>query len=897
MKLFTVITLGLACSTLAGTIIAGEKPKAIDELIVQLGSDEYKARELASLQLWQLGEESLAQLKSVAGSDDPEQVMRAKILVRNIEAGVLPSTDKKVIDAIDRYRATVSSTEKFRALEELVKIKAYKQALFLLHREENAKIREQLSKSRHMADVAVLAAKQAFMDSDIDEAIHLLRIAPKNAANYRALAHVLKCAGKLELEIEATKKLLPEKDAQKWLLAQLRTSGELKAAKTLAKKTKSSQALATFSVLDGNPIPLLEYYKSLSSDTNHTIILNLLKRLHLQNDPADIHEVIAELATQVDGEVDEKGDLEYITRVALLMGDRAVGEKLLKRYNEAHALAYFSAQGYPEEEFKLFGTPNPVTQAEEFDDWMTEEIERELDTDLGLLAEQSSKIEDLSHFYFNRGERELSLNILKPLLKALLDDGNDRWFEIVGELPMNGMGEFVAQLASGRGNEDDTYLRLSREIFGNVGEMDFIWKKVEDLHGNASKLEHFLSVLEVMGIRPSAKSNKKSTLSQMEALIESTKGDARVDLLVSLAYAAESRNDFETMLRHYKELCQDRELAEKRKFYIKYQRAAEVIYDWPEIVASYDLKPETYINEPTRLARYAIAKRKLGEKELADTLLKQALLQTVGGTHELNALATVLHECGARKEAKAIWLEHIACLDIGSVEFYYALNYINHQSGFAIEERNWKLASSFSLAEMTFLVQPSFRLSRYYISLRSGYTSNYVTGMHLLEMGDEKGALAMLEYAHNSLTGDGTLADNFFPSLMNSSLKNDVEKWFEASWNHIEKGIAAYPNDHNARNTAAWLGARTGKRLDDSLKHAKSALLSQPMQPAYLDTLAEIYFAKRDRASAVKHSNKSLGYIKSGAYAYSRTAAGSANMFSELTHQNTRFKNEAFPSR
>jgi hypothetical protein len=374
---------------------------------------------------------------------------------------------------------------------------------------------------------------------------------------------------------------LPAKDAQKWLLTQLRTSGDLKQAKILAQKTKNEQALATFAVLGGNPIPLLEYYKSRSSNTNHTIVLNLLKRLHLQNDPTDIHEVIAELAKQVDGEADKDGNenIEYITRVALLMGDRVVGEKLLKRYNEAYALAYFSAQQNSEEEFELFGTPNPVTQAEEFEAWMKEEIERELDADLGLLAEQPSKIEELVHFYFNRGEREQSLSILKPLLKSLLDDSDDRWFNIVGELPIYGMGEFVAQLASERGNENNTYLRLSHEIFGNEKEMDLIWNKVEELHANASDLEHFLSVLEVMGVLPSSKSNKKSSLSQVETLIESTKGDARIDLLVALAYAAESRNDFETMLRHYKELCKDSELAEERKFYLEYQHAAEVIFD------------------------------------------------------------------------------------------------------------------------------------------------------------------------------------------------------------------------------------------------------------------------------------------------------------------------------
>jgi hypothetical protein len=897
MKLFTTITLSLTSFTLAGSIIAVEEPKSIDALIVQLSSDTYKARELASHQLWQLGEEGLAQLRVVVGSDDPEQVKRAEVLIRNIEIGILPSTDKKVIDAIDRYRATASTTEKLRALEELVGLNALKQVLFLLHRETDDATRKQLNQRRQIRGVASLAAKQALANDDIEEAIDLLRIAPQNAANVRSLAHVLKYSGRLNAEIKTTKKRLPAKDAQKWLLTLLRMNGDLEQARDLAKKTENKQAVATFAVLDGNPAPLLEHFKSRNSNPNHTIALNLLKRLHLRNDPTDIHEVIAELAKQIDGDTDEEIKLEYVTRVALLMGDRAVGEKLLKRYNNASALAYFSAQENSEQEFKLLGTPNPITQAKKFKVWMETEIERELDKDLALLAEQSSKIEDLAHFYFNRGELQQSLSILKHLLKSLLDDDNERWFNIIGELPMHGMSGFVAELASERGNEGGTYLRLSHEMFGNEPEVDLIWSMIKESHPDASDMEQFLSVLEVMGIHHRTKPNKQSDLSQIEARIEAKEGDERTDLLVALAYAAEIRNDFQAMLRYYKELCKDRELTEKREFHLKYQRAAEAIFDWQEIVTSYDLKPETYINNPTRLARYAIAKRKLGEKELADKLIEQATLRTLGETEELNELAAELHECGARKEAKAIWLEHISCLDAGGWGFYYTLNYINHQSRFAIAERNWKLASSFSLAEMIFLIEPSFRPSNYYTSLRNGNILNYTTGMLLLEKGDKSAALKLLEHAHDTLPGDGTLADDFFPSLMNTPLKKDAEKWFKESWNNIEKRIAAYPNDHNAHNTAAWFGARAGIKLDDSLRHARLALRTQSKQPAYLDTLAEIYFAKRDRVNAVKHSNKSLEHIKSGAYAFTRSAASSAHMYSELTQQNARFKNEAFPSR
>lgn len=894
MKILTSITLGLVCSTLANA--AAEQPQVIDELIIQLSSRTYKAREQASQQLWQLGEQSLTQLKAIADSADPEQLKRSEILIRNIEAGVLPSTDAKVIEAIDRYRSSEATTAKLRVIEELLELGAFKQVLFLLRWEEDARTRLELSQNRQVREVPSIAAKRALAVGDIEEAIKLLRMAPKNNRNNRALAHVLKYSGQLAAEIERTKKQLPNKQSEAWLLTQLRALGDIEQAKVLAEQTKAEQALATFALLDGNPTPLLDFCKNSSSTPNHTIALSLLQRLHQKNDPTDIHEVIAELAKQVAGDVVEDGDLEYVTRIALLMGDREVGEKLLRRYSEAYALAYFNTQEYSKQEFELLGTPNPVTQAAEFELWLELEIEREFDTDLDLLAEQSSKIEELAHFYFNRGEHELSLRVLNPLLKALLEDGDDRWFQIVGDLPIYGMGELIAPLARERGNEDDTFRQLSHKIFGNVEEMDFIWAQLVELC-EGGDFECFQNVLEVMGVPHGKPSDKRSSLSQLEERLQQAKGQVRVDLLVALAYAAEMRNDFEAMLEYYKELCGDRELAEKRDFHLKYQLAAEVVFGWSEIVASYDFKPESYLSKPTRLTRYAMAKRKLGENDLAETLLNQAILSTLGEPEQLNELAAVLHQCGAREEAKTVWLNLITCLDIGGRGFYYTLYNLNHQSHFAVAESNWKLASALNLAEMTILFEPSMRLSRYYSSLRSGYTATFTAGMSLLEQGDRVGALRMLEYAHSTLPGDGTLADDFFPSLMNTSLGAEAQKWFNISWRHIEKEITAYPNDHNARNTAAWLGSRSGKRLDDSLKHAKSALRLLANQPAYLDTLAEVYFAKRDRNSAVKYSNQSLDFIKSGAYAYTRNANSSAVMFSELTRQNARFKNEAFPSR
>jgi tetratricopeptide (TPR) repeat protein len=67
-----------------------------------------------------------------------------------------------------------------------------------------------------------------------------------------------------------------------------------------------------------------------------------------------------------------------------------------------------------------------------------------------------------------------------------------------------------------------------------------------------------------------------------------------------------------------------------------------------------------------------------------------------------------------------------------------------------------------------------------------------------------------------------------------------------------------YPMDDNIRNSAAWLAARSIRRLDDAEKQSLEALRLRPNQAAYLDTMAEIWFARGNREKALEWSAKSI---------------------------------------
>ncbi len=62
-------------------------------------------------------------------------------------------------------------------------------------------------------------------------------------------------------------------------------------------------------------------------------------------------------------------------------------------------------------------------------------------------------------------------------------------------------------------------------------------------------------------------------------------------------------------------------------------------------------------------------------------------------------------------------------------------------------------------------------------------------------------------------------------------------------------------------NTAVWFASRAAQRLDEAKVMQERALELYPRSAAYLDTLAEVYFAMGNRPEAVRLGELALRYI------------------------------------
>lgn len=892
--LSSILVLGVALPALSAPQL--ESNLAEPPLLVQqLSSDDFQVREEAMRQLWAKGEIYLESLKLASTSSDPELAIRSGNLVRNIEAGILPTTDKSVVKAIDLYRSAQSLRVKTKALNDLIGLKALKQVIYLMHWEQDTEIKKALNEDSRIASVALAAAHGSLKDDDAEGAIALLRIAPKSDFNLRGLAHILKYSGKIDAEIENNSKNLTSSSAKDWQFTLLKVNGDVSKLKSFAKVHGEVGALSTVALLEGDPYPVIKALMERSSDDTHREALSMLKEFHRAGDASSSTKELTKLIDKLDPLANSGKDLNYLIHLAMLMGERELGEKLLSQQDKLTNLNYYKVQEYSEKEFALLGVPNPITQSADFELWLAQEVARELDGELGLLDDQGSKIEQVAEFFNTRGDEQMAHSILKPLVDALTEENSDRWFDLLSSLPVRGMRNVAIQLAFERNGDAETWEILSHSFFGNVEETNQLWSEIRNLRPNTTDREQFSHMLAVMGMRTQVGSDEGDLESEIYSKALKMGGREYIKMMEILAFAAEKRGDVVSMLKYYKELGSDSTRENFKSYLSGYQLSAQLQSDWGEIVNSFELDPGGYKDSAYKLTTYSIAKRKLGQNEEAEVGLARAKLLTLGTTKTLNKIAGMLHDAGYKEEAATMWLDLLLNSDTDDWDFFYTLNFINNQSRFHLRNEKWDLASAFYLVEKAIYMDPQVHDIEAYRLLKKGYLSHFTRGMELLESGDRKVAIKMLGHAHDSIVGDGSLADDFFPSLRGKGLRKVVDEWFSRSWSHLNSEIEMYPKDHNARNTAAWLGARYVSHLDESLKHSKAALALHPKQPAYLDTLAEIYFAKRDRKNAIKHSEIALKSIKFGAYAYTRAAANAADMYNELLKQNNRFRSAPFP--
>ena len=881
LAVLTVMVLLLG-ETLAADIerAPGAKPVALDnaeQLASQLSDDSFLMREEAMRGLWKLGQKALPALLRIKAGDDPEASDRAKELILYISSGVLFDSPKELKEMVIKFSRS-NAEEKVVIMRRLLQLKHWKQVLYLAKFEKDPDARAQMSTI--VRDTAYRAARTAIAKDDLDLAEEILDLTEGDTSCMQMRAWFKCRRGQLEQELKKADGMTGQK-ATLWKMALYRASGNIPAAIREAQKAGEQRLGDALRVLDGDALPWL-LADNLGGNPDGIYALGCaIQKFRLQGQEKEAQAAAQELENLAQN----KNSTSRVITCLAANGFREEAVHLLHRNDVQAAFDYYDSTESPQLSLEVLGIPKDAKPP--YTDWLKEftaEAVEDQDPDL------YRQLIMLASFLVSRGEAQHAIAVLTPMMSALADDGSDEWFELIAEMPAYGLASQAVHFIKQRGNEDGEVIRGVRELLGYMSDKSrgHIWEHLKEHHKeDIGKALDELALLAGLSDDPDDRADKlHKTLVDEVAEAQPALKLARMSALFEFCL---KRNDLATAARMADSLAVENRTWKASKNFLD-----DALLRWENVESALAEKLKSRPGDYPDLMKYYITLSKLGRHQKAREVYDHALLLSMGNVDILSTWGWLLYEAGYEKEAAELWVQAALVADPEDSGYDRAMVYLTHYAQPLYRSGQWKRAAAISEVSTRLMMGGETELSLQSI-LRSRYYSEFCHGMLLLQQGERAAGIKKLDLARRLIPGDGLLADDFFPLLRGKNLGVIYNQWFEESYGHIKAACERFPGSHNSHNTAAWLAARAVRKMDDGHAHAEVALKARPSQGAYLDTMAEIWFAKGNRKRALEWSRKAIAGSITNAKGNPRSEKYVIANYKQLSKQYQHFKNDPLP--
>lgn len=867
-----------------------KRTQNIPDLIAKLSDDSYSVRQKASADLWKQGLAALPALRKAVMSQDPEVSARASELILYISSGVLFDSPEEIKKLVLKFSHS-NAARKLVILRQLGAKGHWRQVLHLAKREKDPAMRKK------MADIVQATATRAVRDAiakgDLDLADKILKLNAGSPSTMLTRAWFLRYRGGLN---EALKKAKHQtgKNAALWRMALYRADGNLAAVIREADQAGENPLADSLRVLQGNPLPWLQRN---ASERKLTTIYRQSCRIQIARltgkyKQADI------LARELASLAFDDEELAYVPVCLASNGYRKLAVDLMLKKDKVSAFDYFSGVESPQRALAAFGIspdakPPFLTWVKKFTQEALEQDEDDSGSYIELLM--------LASFLEERGESEHALAVLTPMMSALEKSGSDAWFDLIAIMsqtldsrePNYGLAQQAIHFIEKRGNEDnEADLGVKKLLQGTPAKSrSYIWDLLKTRNNqDLTKALHELALLSGLTEDPDHETEKL----QQTLLDEAKAKDANtLEICRSALYSfAIKRNDILAALALADVLAKSNILK-----WGKTQVALNAsLLRWGKVEPAYAAQAKEYPGDYYNLTQWFISLRKLGRKKEAKKIQQRAMMLSLGDPEILLQFSDMLQSAGYEQDALALRIHAAIVSKANSTDYQRALMDIAGSPASFRNNKQWKIAASITEVNLQQIIRgrSTASLLRF---LRERFYADFFHGMHLLQRGRKQSAMIKLRAAHNVIPGAGILADDFFPALRHARLGKQYDQWFAESYHHVNAACKLYPRAHNTHNTAAWLASKAVRKLDAAYTHSKIALKFRPHQSAYIDTMAEICFARGNRKKAIEWSQKAVKESISHAQGYPRSLSAVFFNYRELTKQLHRFKKDPLPKR
>lgn len=893
VALLLVMSVTIVCEAAAEDVNVPEAKQAtvvtalkrIDELAVKLGDESFVVREQAMLDLWKLGKDTLPALRQVEAGDDIEASERAKELILYISAGLLYDSPEQAKDLVLRFLKS-NDDGKIIITHKLIQLNQWKQIMYLAKLENNADIKGKMSRLCWPKVEPII--RKAIAEDNHQLVSEILELTGDGDLHMRFRAFYYAQTGQRDEELRKAAAQKGE-TAARWRMWLHRAGANLTAAIEESQQANKAVAADLLRVLNGDAVPWLE-----RSATEGDAIYQWgckLQQLRLEGKEAEAEAESRQW--KLLGQDPKKN--ERIIRCLAANGFREEALGLLQSSDTNAAFYFYDMVEMPKQSLKSLGILENAKPP--YTDWVSKRIEELKEDDRDIRDAAAERVMMLASFLYARGERQYAREALTPMMTLFAAQDGEDWNEHIEMMANEGLGSlsiyFIKQQLTEDGADHDEFAEAGKKMLSLLKSQfrDCLWDHLKKRNG-----EDIATTIDQIGLLAGLLPDPDDQTTKIhDALVgEAIKlDDLAKDLLITALYQlCVARNDLTAasqMVDGFADQTKSLQGAQNDLDYnlLRWERIEPVLADHIKG------QPEDRLS----LSKWHIALLKLGQTQKAEEVYRRAMLLSLGDPESLIDWGHYLYAVGYEEKAIELWFLAAALSDLDDedlAEYSWAVTLLA-SNGESLYASDWQKALAISEVFARFVMRSS--AAGLYLSLKVRYRAEFCHGMMMLNQGGQTEGLRRLDIARQLIPGDGALADDFFPALRNKIPVKTYNRWFEESYAHIEAVSKDYPQSHNSHNTAAWLAARAVRNLDEAYAHAQKAVSSSPNQGAYLDTMAEVWFAKGDRQKALIWSKKAIAASISHAGGNPRSLPMVYANYQQLSKQYEHFKNDPLPNK
>lgn len=862
-KLTLILTL-----TWGGLVTAQQETTEAADWKAALGSSDFKKRFEASMEIWTAGDRAIEFLNQLAEGDDPEVAARARNLSLRIRSGISPDTSETTVELVNRFFASnTNARAKIAILEELQRLEEYGFIFRLRSLEGDKQVVEKAEEI--IEDVLPNLVRKLTSEGSFDEVKALLLLG-KEFPTMIAYANLLESIGELDAEIAKLRNLDTPEDHARYL-ACLRVKGDARLLRDEAERIGDKEGAALAGLLLGDHVTYFEYLaanEDLNLSARHYLNWSLAMSKGDLIRATEIKDALMHLTK-------DESEMAYARMNLFRMGfpDDVVAGFASDEIDYLHN--YYLGQENYLRVLPLLGMPDGKLT----DDWLKQ---RSDEFRIGIeQSEGSSMFFYAADFFERRGQIDDAVRCYTAMFKVIRQARNKKlstWFPTAFSYGPRATMKVLAREVE----EHDYDLSLVIEnLFDSDGVYEWLHVQLDELYPDVS-VEEMLFLMASFGNVSGAGSGHNLFVSEQrfeeahERLIgkvmKSAEKVSGLNNLYALARSRDSEKDIlnlESLLEKEGQEFSNFDRGEFAAQQMKFEEAGKFYAE-----AELDDKDASIY----RIYEKGVALRRAGLPG-GEELCRKALQFSQGSTRDLENFAATERQFGFDDESyvltqKALLRLNDAGDDSRGMRSSYWL--MNTLATGAVERKQWDQAVAFREA-----VAWETNTGSSIQTLRARFQIFLARGARSMGRGEIVQAAREFTEGHRLIPRDGYLANDFFPLVRELGLVELHDQLFAESARYCREVIRNYPGDDNALNNFAWMASRANRCLDEAEGYLKEALEMKPRSAAYLDTMGEIYFARKNREEAVRWSNISRSFEISDV---------------ELQGQNRRFREGAFPA-